>query len=281
MPELPEVETIVRELRPVILGRTIERARLLRPDILIRPRVDGEDDFEAFFQHRSFTSIARRGKYLLFTLDSGDLLLAHLGMTGKFTLCRSEQPDPPYLCSQFLFRGDFRMDHVDVRRLGRLELFRSGEPITVLTRLGMDPLSEDFGSHAVKTILSSRDGRRRRQRAIHPLLLDQSLISGIGNIYASEALHRAGIRPSKSAGRLSKKECDRLARCLREVMEEALQRCGTTVNDFRRVDDKPGGYQDMLRVYQRQGKPCSLCGTPIRRIRLGGRSAFYCPRCQK
>ncbi len=280
MPELPEVETIVRELGRRAVNRKITQARLFRGDIL--KRVPAEvSDFNSFFRGRRFQSVRRRGKYLLFALDGGDLLLAHLGMTGKFILGNAHDPDPGHLCSRFVFADGGRLDHVDIRRFGKLELYRSGEVIPVLDRLGVDPLSPDFGADSLKSLVFIGDGRKKRRQAVHSALLDQRLISGVGNIYACEALFRAGIKPERRAGSLSRRERGRLAQSLREVLQEALACGGTTVSDYRRVDDKPGDFSRFLQVYSRAGEPCRVCGTEIRRRRLHGRSVYFCPGCQK
>ncbi|HEX7343706.1 MAG TPA: bifunctional DNA-formamidopyrimidine glycosylase/DNA-(apurinic or apyrimidinic site) lyase [bacterium] len=278
MPELPEVETIVRGLREQVLGHEITSARLLKTDMLRSPR-RASRKFNDFFRGRKFVEIDRIGKFMLFTLNDGSHLVAHLGMTGKFVVTNGRRPDPRYLCSQYTFQSGQRLDHIDVRRFGRLEIHAPGSKIPIIERLGPDPLSPGFSAQALRPLLFGLSGRRR-QRAMHTLLLDQSLISGVGNIYASEALFRAGIRPQRRADRVQLKELGVLADSLRQVMEEAVAAGGTTVNDYRRVDDKPGDFVDMLNVYDREGEPCHRCKAQIKRIRLGGRSAYYCPKCQ-
>lgn len=279
MPELPEVETIARELRSQCLQRRIVEARLQRQDML--KRWQGlTDEFTKFFVDHSFKSIERAGKYIIFTLDSDDRLVAHLGMTGKFIVSPNGVEQPDHLCSQYAFADGGRLDHVDVRRFGRLELYRSGEPIDLLERLGIDPLSGKFSADSLKTLVYSRNGRSRRHRAIHTLLLDQSLISGVGNIYASEALFRARIRPNREGGKLKSADRERLCESLRGVMQDAIRYGGTTVNDFRRVDDKPGNFRAMLCVYGRADESCPACDIKIKKTQLGGRSVYFCPKCQ-
>jgi len=279
VPELPEVETIVRGLREQILGIEIQAARLLKADMLRIPR-RASRKFKDFFVGRNFVAIDRVGKFLLFTLNDRSRLVAHLGMTGKFVVTNGRFPDPPYLCSQYIFRNGQRLDHIDVRRFGRLEIYPSGSKIPIIERLGPDPLSPEFKPQTLRSLLFGRSGRRRR-RAMHTLLLDQSLISGVGNIYASEALFRAGIRPQRRADRVRLRELGALADSLRQVMREAVAAGGTTVSDYRRVDDKPGRFVASLRVYDREGQPCRDCEAKIKRTILGGRSAYYCPKCQK
>lgn len=280
MPELPEIETIVRGLRDHILAATIVRAELLRRDLW--KNSDGNPvRFADFFQGKSFRSIERHGKFIIFELNTGDKLLAHLGMTGKYVIKDQSEPLPEYLCSQFFFADRIRLDHVDIRRFGRLELYARDEEIHVLKRIGPDPLAAGFGRQMLQTLIYAREGSGKRRRAIHPLLLDQTLISGIGNIYAAEALFRAGIRPQRRADRITSKELERLADALRQVLLDALKAGGTTVNDYRRVDDKPGKFRSQLQVYSREGEPCRCCRTDIRRVRIQGRSAFFCPSCQR
>lgn len=162
-----------------------------------------------------------------------------------------------------------------------MELYEAGQAIELLERLGVDPLSPGFGKDSLKALVYRRNGRSRRNRAIHTLLLDQNLISGVGNIYASEALFRAGIRPQRSAARITTAEREKLAESLPDVLSEALWAGGTTVSNYRRVDDKPGEFHLLLRVYGRESEPCRRCGTAIKRSVLGGRSAYYCSKCQR
>ncbi len=280
MPELPEVETIVRGLRAQILDIPIANARLLRRDVLKNSGVKPAQ-FANFFQSKSFRSVERLGKFILFELNTGDKLLAHLGMTGKFIIGRRNAPLPDHLCSQIFFADPIRLDHVDVRRFGRLELYTRDAEIPVLNRIGPDPLAPSFGWRTMQTLIFTRNRSGRRRRAVHTLLLDQSLISGVGNIYAAEALFRAGIRPQRRADRITSKELERLTEALRQVLLDALEAGGTTVNDYRRVDDKPGEFRSLLQVYAREGEPCKRCRTGIRRVRIQNRSAFFCPSCQK
>jgi formamidopyrimidine-DNA glycosylase len=272
MPELPEVETIVRGLRGLILDRRILSVELLRAHML-KNGAEAEKIYRRFFKNRTFTSIDRRGKYLIFTLDNGCKLIAHLGMTGKFVFSCHPHPLPKHLCSIYYLEDDFRLDHVDPRRFGRLALYQNDEPIPELEKLGPDPISPEFSGNSLEILLKS-------SRAIHTLLLDQNLVSGVGNIYASEALHRAGIHPELPAVKLNRKHLGWLANELRQVMTEAIEQGGTTVSDYRRVNDKPGSFLEFLRVYERKGQPCKTCGQSIEQVRLGGRSAYFCPKCQ-
>ncbi|MCX6640715.1 MAG: bifunctional DNA-formamidopyrimidine glycosylase/DNA-(apurinic or apyrimidinic site) lyase [bacterium] len=279
MPELPEVETIVRGLRSRVLNCHITTAKLLRPDIL-KSLGHTAEDFTRFLRGRHFQEIERRGKYIVFTLNHGGRMIAHLGMTGKFVLSRQSQPQPDHLCSVYHFERGLRLDHVDVRRFGQLAIYQPGEAIPELEKLGADPISTQFSAESLQGLVRGKNDDKPRRRAIHTLLLDQTIISGVGNIYASEALHRAGIRPDTIAGSLGISDLQRLAAELQNVMTEAIKQGGTTVNDYRTIDDKPGLFLEYLRVYERKDQPCRACGTEIVRLRLGGRSAYYCPKCQ-
>ena len=161
MPELPEVETIVRELRKLVLDRSISEARLFREDILKNSTLRA-DEFAGFFRHRSFKSIERHGKFILFSLDNGNRMLAHLGMTCKFVVSAGDAPQEKHLCSQFIFTDGGSMDHIDVRRFGRLECYQDGERIPLLGRLGVDPLSEEFHADSLKPIAFGKDGKTPR-----------------------------------------------------------------------------------------------------------------------
>lgn len=278
MPELPEVETIVRGLQERIQGKKIQRAELFRKDILKDPKIRTVD-FSAFFVGRRFRSIERVGKFILFHLDNGNRLLAHLGMTGKFVLSENHLPDPAHLCSRYHFEGGHRLDHMDIRRFGKLYLVPKNRKIRQLLNLGIDPLSAEFSGHYIYSRLLGKNKKPKTQ-PIHSLLLNQKIIAGIGNIYASEALFRARIRPDKPSGTLTKKDCQRLRDAIREVLECAISSGGTSISDYRRVDDKPGTFQELLNVYGRLHESCHNCGFTIERIRIGGRSAFFCPQCQ-
>lgn len=218
---------------------------------------------------------------MLFYLDNGNRLLAHLGMTGKFVVSAGDTPQDKHLCSQFIFADGGSMDHIDVRRFGRLECYKDGERIPLFDMLGVDPLSEEFHADSLKRITHGKDGKTPRKRAIHTLLMDQTLIAGIGNIYASEALFRAGVRPTRPAGKLKWKEFQPLADAIRAVLLDSIELGGTTISNYRRVDDKPGNFKNMLKVYGRAGEPCRNCSSQINKITLNARSAFFCPQCQR
>lgn len=270
MPELPEVETIRRSLLPRLVGSTIQRVEV-RERRLRRPIAD---DFERRLAGRRIGDIARRGKYLLFALDAGEWLVVHLGMSGSLEV----QPTT---------RDAARHDHVclhldgnrilvfnDPRRFGLMHIVDDGG-LARITNTGPDPIAEEWSGARLRALV------RGRQRPIKNILMDQTLIAGIGNIYANEILHLAQVRPRRRGNALRQRELDALAHAMRTVLLEAVRLGGSSISDFRDGDGKLGYFQLHFRVYDRDGQPCYGCGTAIRRVVLGGRSSFYCPHCQQ
>ncbi len=269
MPELPEVETVRRSLEPHVIDRRVTSV-VVRDRRLRRPI---DSDFESRLLGRSFRSIARRGKYLLFALDDGHTLLAHLGMSGCLRL-RARGGEPA------------RHDHVlieldeveeiafnDPRRFGVMRI-GSEESFEELGSIGPDPMS------TVRSADQWRSMLRGRRTAIKTLLMDQRFLAGIGNIYANEMLHEAGIRPRRMASRLSRREVARLEDAMHSVLDTAVELGGSSISDFRDARGKPGYFQIHHAVYDRKGAPCRRCATPIRQVVLGGRSTYYCAICQ-
>ena len=283
MPELPEVEVLARHLRPLVRGKTIRRIVVRRAKV-IRPTSLGE--FRRVLAGARFISLKRRGKYLLFRLCPATggrpvTLLGHLGMTGRFYLTQGGGRYPKHT-AVVLDLGDRKLVYEDTRYFGRLTL--STLP---LTRLGPEPLDDRFDASAFAATLD------RSNQAIKVRLLDQTLVAGIGNIYASEALFRARIHPRLPAGQLSSRQIRRLWRAIRNVLGEAIQAGSTLPLNFAggstpdrlfyfgRAPSHPEAGEERLRVYDREGDPCSDCGTSIERLVQGGRSTFYCPHCQR
>jgi formamidopyrimidine-DNA glycosylase len=274
MPELPEVEVVRRKLTRRVQGRPIRAVLTTRDShfFATRPRT-----LKNGLVGRRITSLYRAGKYLLARLDDGQRLVLHLGMTGQlFTASPGRQGSTPdrhtHLRIEFADAGPelwFR----DARKFGRVLLLGPDESSPRLDRLGTDALT------ASGEVLFA--ATRGRKACIKNLLLDQSVLAGIGNIYADEALHRAGIRPTRRAGTLSRRSCQALVEAVGKAMLESIRAGGTTVSDYVTADRRRGSYQNRLRVYDRAGEACLACGRPIRRVVLGGRSAHYCPRCQK
>ncbi len=269
MPELPEVETVRRTLAPHVIDRRITsvvvRERRFRRTI--------EDDFESRLGGRWFRALGRCGKYLLFDLDDGSTLLAHLGMSGSLHLRARGAALARH--DHVIIELDETEDVVlnDPRRFGIMRV-GSTESFEELRSIGPDPLT---------TARSAEQWRREvrgRRTAIKTLLMDQRFLAGIGNIYANEMLFEAGIRPRRMASRLSRKELSRLEDAMHHVLERAVELGGSSISDFRDVRGKPGYFQIHHAVYDREGQPCPRCTTPVRRLVIVGRSTFYCPSCQ-
>ena len=275
MPELPEVEHVVRGLRRAVVGRRIIAAEINLPRTVASP---SPALLKRKVRGARIDAIIRRGKYILFQLDSGEVLVVHLRMTGKFVCITPEQPLPPYPHVVFYLDDDRRLIFCDMRQFGRMRLLASRKlsALPQLQSLAPEPLSDGFsGDYLMETLSKSR-------RSLKQLLLDQTKILGLGNIYASEALFLARISPFKEAHSLSRVRALRLHQAIRDVLEEAIA-AGSTL----RIDlsDGIGSYfgttERFWRVYEREDEPCVNCGTRIRRAVQGGRSTYYCPRCQK
>lgn len=270
MPELPEVETIRRSLRPLVVD-----ARILAVDVRERRlRRPIQADFADRLRNRRIGDIERRGKYLLLALDSDDTLLVHLGMSGALELRDPAAPMEPHDHVRLWLGGDRVLVFNDPRRFGLLRVAPMAQ-LVELANVGPDPLTEPWTAARLRALT------RRRTLPIKNLLMDQRLIAGIGNIYAAEMLFRAGIRPRRGAATLRGRELESLADALRAVLDEAVRLGGSSISDFRDGTGRPGHFQLHLAVYDRAGHPCRRCGTTIRRIVLSGRSSCYCPHCQR
>jgi len=271
MPELPEVQTVVLTVRPGICGRTVAAARLLRDDILHPPglRLDAE------LAGRSIVDVTRRGKQILIAVDSGATLCTHLGMTGRLTLEPPSAPLRPHTHLVIDFcasaRPALQLRFRDPRRFGGLWWLAAGQPPP--GDLGPDALTVTPGQLA--------SALARTRRAIKTALLDQHLLAGLGNIYADEALFLARIHPQRPANRLRTVQVRRLCDAIHRVLRQAIDSGGSSFRDYVDANGKPGAFQSLHRVYAREGQKCARCGTVIRRIVLGGRSAHFCPRCQR
>ena len=274
MPELPEVEHVVRALRAVT-GRTIEAAqlRLARTAPTISAR-----SFARKLKGARIEGVSRRGKYILIELNAGRVLLVHLRMTGKFVRISSEQKLPPYSHAVFYLDDDTVLVFSDMRQFGRMNLVPTATlaESAELKILAPEPFSETFTVEHLQQILS------RSHRSLKQLLLDQTKVLGLGNIYASEALFLARISPFAEAARLSKARVIRLHEAIRQILEEAIAEGSTLRID---LDDEGSSYigssERFWRVYEREGEPCVRCGSKIRRVVQGGRSNYYCSKCQR
>ncbi|MBI3569716.1 MAG: bifunctional DNA-formamidopyrimidine glycosylase/DNA-(apurinic or apyrimidinic site) lyase [Gammaproteobacteria bacterium] len=271
MPELPEVETTRRGIEPRVVGRMVARLVVRNPHLRwrITPKLVRE------FSGQTIRSVTRRGKYLLFATASGTAIL-HLGMSGSLRVVPCAQPANAHDHVDVVLDNGDCLRLRDPRRFGALLWTRDDPQKHKLLRdLGPEPLSPDFSGDYLF------EKSRRRKRAIRDFLLDSRIIAGIGNIYANEALFAAGLRPTRAAGRIGRAQYKRLTEAIRETLGRALKAGGTTLRDFRRSDGNPGYFQLSLNVYGREGAPCLVCRTLIRSKRLGQRSAFFCPKCQR
>jgi formamidopyrimidine-DNA glycosylase len=271
MPELPEVETIVRNLRdghhgtPPLLQMRVARATVRWPRHIARPSPRA---FQRRIRGQEVTSVGRRGKYIVVGL-SPSILLVHLKMSGDLRLSPSAEPPGRHDHTRLHFEGGWELRFEDARKFGRIYLV--DDPQTVLSPLGPEPLDAGF--------TAARLGERLRShhRLLKPLLMDQAFLAGLGNIYADEALHRAKLHPLRHSDSLQPAEVDRLWRGIRRALRDGLRHNGASIDWVYRG----GEFQNHFRVYQRTGEPCPVCGTRIRRRVIGQRSTHYCPRCQR
>jgi formamidopyrimidine-DNA glycosylase len=273
MPELPEVETMVRDLAPRVRGRTITGVQAPFPGCVVYP------GFEEFVQRVTGQQIDlpwRRGKYASFPLQSGDLLIIHRGMTGSLLLRPATEPEEPYVRLTIALDDGGELRFRDPRKFGKVFVMGSGRDERPLpwTAMGPEPLDGAFTVEGLRAALQGRTA------PIKPLLLNQRIVAGLGNIYVDEALFLAGIHPSREAGRLSPEELSRLHAAIRDVLGSAINRRGTTFSSYTDIEGRQGGYQQELRVFHRTGAACPNCGSPVERIVLQGRGTHFCPRCQ-
>ncbi|MDI6870936.1 MAG: bifunctional DNA-formamidopyrimidine glycosylase/DNA-(apurinic or apyrimidinic site) lyase [Bacillota bacterium] len=274
MPELPEVETVRRSLLPKLAGHTITGVEIFWPRAVRYPEPEA---FAAAIRGRRVEDLERRGKHLIIHLSGEQSLVVHLRMTGRL-LYRDEGDEvSPYTTVLFHLDGGKALHFVDVRKFGAMHLVCAEEwdQVQSLRGLGVEPLSEEFTPAYLAAMLEGGRG------PVKGRLLNQQRIAGLGNIYADEALHRAGIFPGRPAGSLSPVEVERLHAAIREVIAEGLAHRGTSVRDYVDGDGRAGAFQERLRVYRRTGRPCLRCATPIRRTVVAGRGTFYCPQCQE
>jgi formamidopyrimidine-DNA glycosylase len=299
MPELPEVETIVRRLAPRLRGRTVVRAEVRRANAVRgTPR-----RFERAVTGATIESVERRGKFLVFRLADGRVWWSHLRMTGQWRVDRprrhakrrvrarggwgresvregtATRVDDPYVRAVFELDDGSTLSFVDVRTLGEMEVVPAREWVRREAAMGLEPLSEEFTPEALAERLAAS------RRPVKEFLLDQTKVAGLGNIYAVEALWRARISPRRRARSVGPVRAGRLHRAIVDVLRQAVEKAGTslgeTSQDYVDSEGVPGSFQGFLDVYDREGEPCRRCRTPIRRIVQGQRSTYYCPGCQR
>jgi formamidopyrimidine-DNA glycosylase len=274
MPELPEVETIRRQLEPAIVGRRIESAEVL-DERWTRPKPPVE--VERALRGRTIETVERRGKYLILRLDGGRALVMHLRMTGNLLLGPDESPsEARHLRARIRLDDGSELWFTDARRFGHGVVLDGAELQEYFTtRLGVEPLSEALTTDEIARLAKGR------RAPLKSFLLNQVGIAGIGNIYADEALHRAELHPLSPAGSLKPQDCERLRLGIIEALEMGLSTGGASVDDYRDARGERGGMQDEFLVHTREGKPCPRCGAEIRRIVVAGRSPYFCPSCQR
>ena len=273
MPELPEVETTRRGIAPLLEGRRIETAVVRQPKL----RWPVPPDLARMLSGQKIESVARRGKYLLVRTENGHLIL-HLGMSGSLRIIPSDTPAGPHDHVDIVLDDGQCLRLRDPRRFGAV-LWATGDPglHKLLASLGPEPLPED-GKFSGEYLFRKSRGRTRQVR---DFIMDSHIVVGVGNIYANEALFRAGIDPRRAAGRISRARYGRLASAIREILVAAIQVGGTTLRDFSDAKGDPGYFQQTLMVYGRDGQPCKVCGSTVRRVVSGNRSVFFCGRCQR
>ncbi|RYZ63840.1 MAG: bifunctional DNA-formamidopyrimidine glycosylase/DNA-(apurinic or apyrimidinic site) lyase [Proteobacteria bacterium] len=270
MPELPEVETTRRGIAPHVEGRIVSAAILRRPDLRwpIPPAIRDE------LVGARIDTVDRRAKYLLLRTERGSAIV-HLGMTGTLRVLASDTPAKTHDHVDLQLDSGTMLRLTDPRRFGCLLWQPPGETHPLLADLGPEPLSDAFdGAH-----LYARS--RGKTAAVKVMLMDQAVVVGVGNIYASESLYSAGIRPDRAAGTIGRARYDRLAVEAKRILQHSITRGGTTLRDFLAPDGAPGYFEQELQVYGREGDPCRACGSTVRGQRLGQRATFFCARCQK
>ena len=268
MPELPEVETVVRGLQPALTGQILERVELKRPDL----RFPFPEGFAAALQGHQIERVARRAKYMLWHLETGDTALMHLGMSGRFTFASG--PLTRHDHAVFVTQAGTKLRYNDPRRFGFMDLIRAGQASKFLDPLGPEPLSNAFDAAYLY------DQVQGRTATIKACLLDQRLVAGVGNIYACEALFQAGLDPRRRAGSLTPRQAEALSVAIGQVLRRAIAAGGSSLRDFVQADGQLGYFQHAWAVYGRAGLPCPDCTTPIQRLVQSNRSSFFCEVCQ-
>jgi len=273
MPELPEVETVRRTLERLVTGKRIERVDIRLPRIVRRPAEP--EAFARALEGLTIRGVDRRGKFLKF--DLGVLvLLSHLRMEGRYGLYDAGDEVENHTHVIFRFTDGTELRYRDVRQFGTMDLFKPGEETLEgpLAKLGLEPLDDAFTLSAFRAAIGSRTTK------IKPLLLNQEVVVGIGNIYVDEALHAAGIHPERTADSLTRSELTRLHEAIVDTLKASVEAGGSSVKSYVNGQGEQGAYQFLLRAYGREGEPCGTCGAAIEKFVVGGRGTHICPRCQ-
>jgi formamidopyrimidine-DNA glycosylase len=275
MPEMPEVETMVRDLTARVVGRTVTRFEAPFFGSFVYPPSPSE--VESRLVGQQIVGVSRRGKYAGFALASGDALIIHRGMTGSLLLRRPQDPPEGHVRLIFGLDDDAELRFNDPRKFGKAFLMEAtgAERPLPWQRMGPEPLNGDF------TPSTLRKGLEGRTATIKPLLLNQQVVAGLGNIYVDEALYRARIHPERRANTLRPAEIKRLHGAIQEVLQAAIEGRGTTFSSYTDIEGRQGAYQRSLQVFQRAGQPCERCGSEIVKLVVGGRGTHVCPSCQR
>ncbi len=278
MPELPEVETIVRGLSRILKGDEVTQVEVLRKDSIAFPKKP--EDFAKQLRGRTFETFSRRGKYMLLGLDGGAGLGVHLRMSGRLIVRGAKQKnDHSFLRVRMKLASGRELHYEDMRVFGRLwfvpESMTFDEVIPALQTLGVEPINGNLSGVILKELFA------RKTQAVKSALLDQTVISGVGNIYADEALFLAGVRPLTRACDISSKKLNVLAEKIDQVLCSAIEAGGSTLRDYTDSEGVNGNYQNLAWVYGRKGEACRVCSKPIERVKIGGRSSHFCSKCQK
>ena len=266
MPELPEVETVVRGLRGPLVGRTFTGITVLWPKAIVAPSVA---EIKRRLPGQRIEAINRRAKYLRFELSEGDTLFLHLKMSGNLLVEPATDPLAPHVRTIFDLDNHYQLRFRDTRKFGRVYLV--DDPDIVIGKLGPEPLADDFTANDFKVLFRNRKGK------LKPLLLNQEFIAGIGNIYADESCFAAGVDPRRQVNTLSDEELGKLYHAIRQALNHGIMRKGASLDDVYRG----GEFQNHFQVYGRTDENCIQCGAPIQRVILGGRSTHFCPHCQQ
>ncbi|BAH42383.1 formamidopyrimidine-DNA glycosylase [Brevibacillus brevis NBRC 100599] len=274
MPELPEVETVVRTLRGLVMGKTIERVSVHLARIVRQP--DDVEAFKSLLVGQTIQDIQRRAKFIQFFLNE-DVLVSHLRMEGRYGVYQADDPVEKHTHVVFHFTDGTELRYRDVRQFGTMDLFPKGKETTIgpLAKLGVEPLDKSFTPEVLGKLLKGRSTK------IKPLLLNQECIVGLGNIYVDESLFKAGIHPEKPAGKLTDKEVIRLHESIVSTLQEAVEQGGSSIKSYVNGQGEMGMFQQSLLVYGRKDEACTKCGAEIIRFVVGGRGTHICPDCQK
>ena len=274
MPELPEVETVRRTLETLILGKEIEEVQVLYPKIIKKPEV--YEEFADALKGQCVKEIGRRGKFLILYLDDY-ALVSHLRMEGKYALHEASEPIDKHTHVLFTFTDGTQLRYKDVRKFGTMHLFLKGEELSSLPleKLGPEPLSDAFTVEYLKPIL------QKTSRNIKAVILDQTVVVGVGNIYVDESLFRAKIHPTRPASSLTDDEISALVAEIKATLSEAVERGGSTIRSYINSQGQMGMFQLQILVYGKEGESCPRCGSTIEKGKVAGRGTHFCPSCQK